>query len=195
MDRHPTTSRLLHTLLNPLPWGKRPFDGLFALALLVFVALKIPYLQLPFYWDESWSYAPALHLMAERDLPSLLPGAIPPENYRGHPLFFYFLGGCWLKVFGLSKLSFHVFALCISLAAFGALYLLGRRFFSPTVGFLAVVTCMVQSIFFVQAAMVLPEMAVMGLVLAAFYGLFQLMVRKEIGLSDLISFQEKRAKV
>ncbi|MCC7244990.1 MAG: glycosyltransferase family 39 protein [Saprospiraceae bacterium] len=159
-------------VLKPLPVSDRAFDILFLATLGIFALLKLPDLGLPFYWDESWSYAPALHLMSER-IPSLLPGAIPEENYRGHPLLYYFLAGWWLKIFGVSKVSFHSFGLAITLSALSVIYLMGKRFFSPAIGWLTAVLCMVQGLFFAQANMVLPEIAVTALVLLSYYFYFQ----------------------
>src|SRR4051812_16040636 len=78
-----------------------------------FILFKIPHLYLPFYWDEAWVYAPAIKIMSQQGL-SMLPGAIPVEYSRGHPLFFHFLGSGWIKLFGDNNFSVHCFALLIS---------------------------------------------------------------------------------
>jgi hypothetical protein len=148
------------------------WDAAFALTVLVFVLFKLPHLYLNYYWDESWSYAPALHKMAERSI-SLMPGAIPPDNYRGHPTLFYAMGGAWLKIFGTSRLSFHAFPMAISVAALTMVYAFGRRFFSPTVGFAAVVLLIPQGYFLTQSSMGLPEVAVMFWAMLSFYYFFQ----------------------
>lgn len=66
---------------------------------IAFVAYKIPDLQLAYYWDEAWSYFPAVKAMAEAG-PSLLPNTIEPVLYRGHPTFFYWLGGVSMNLIG-----------------------------------------------------------------------------------------------
>jgi hypothetical protein len=148
------------------------WDAAFAVAVIAFIIFKIPHLYLNYYWDESWSYAPALHKMAERSI-SLMPGAIPPDNYRGHPTLFYAMGGAWLKIFGTSRLSFHAFPMTISVAALTMVYIFGRRFFSPVVGFAAVVLLIPQGYFLTQSSMGLPEIAVMFWVMLSFYFFFQ----------------------
>jgi hypothetical protein len=148
------------------------WDAAFAVAVIAFVIFKIPHLYLNYYWDESWSYAPALHKMAERSI-SLMPGAIPPDNYRGHPTLFYAMGGAWLKIFGTSRLSFHAFPMTISVAALTMVYVFGRRFFSPVVGFSAVILLIPQGYFLTQSSMGLPEVAVMFWVMLSFYFFFQ----------------------
>jgi hypothetical protein len=148
------------------------WDAAFIAAVIAFVIFKIPHLYLNYYWDESWSYAPALHKMAQNGV-SLMPGAVPPDNYRGHPTLFYAMGGAWLKIFGESRLSFHSFAMAYSVAALMAIYAFGRRFFSPTVAFSAVILLIPQGYFMAQASMGLPEVAVMFWTILTFYYFFQ----------------------
>jgi 4-amino-4-deoxy-L-arabinose transferase-like glycosyltransferase len=145
------SSSLRHFLLKP-----SIAHLLFALCCLAFVLAKLPYMELPYYWDEAWVYAPAIQEMAEVG-PSLAPDVIPAELTRGHPLLFHFLGGIWALVFGVSKLSLHAYALSISLLLLLCLYrILSRRFNSAT-GLLTVVLLCVQPLFFTQAVLVLPE--------------------------------------
>ena len=56
--------------------------------LVVLVMFKIPHILVPFYWDESWPYVPAIKEMYRNGI-SLLPGAIDPNLSRGHPLFLF----------------------------------------------------------------------------------------------------------
>jgi hypothetical protein len=170
------------------------WDAAFVALVIALIAFKIPHLYLPYFWDESWSYAPALQLMCEKGV-SLMPGAIPAENYRGHPTLYYALGGLWLKIFGVSRLSMHSFSMAFSVAALATIYAFGRRFFTPFIGLSAVILLIGQGYFLTQCSMVLPEMAVMFWGLLAFYFFFQnkwwayffaasaLMMTKESGLA------------
>ena len=85
-------------------------DWVFAVLLVGFVGTKAAYLSLPYYWDEAWVYAPAIHKMHASG-PSLLPDNISTSLSRGHPLMFHFLGSLWLSVFGPSRESSHAFVL------------------------------------------------------------------------------------
>jgi 4-amino-4-deoxy-L-arabinose transferase-like glycosyltransferase len=129
---------------------------LFALIAVVFVCVKIPYMQLPYYWDEAWVYAPAIQEMAAAG-PSLAPDAIPAELTRGHPLLFHFTGAVWASIFGKSLLSLHTFALVISLLLLFTVYRVLGKWFGAGSGLLAVVVLCVQPLFFAQSVLVLPE--------------------------------------
>jgi len=137
----------------------------------VVFAIKYPLLNLPFYWDEAWSYSVAIYKMYETGV-SMLPSALPPEVYRGHPLFYYFLSASWLKVFGSSVFSAHIYSLLISLLTLVSMYMFGRKFFSVNVGLLAVLFFAFQALFLAQAAFLLPEMLMAFLTMACFYCYF-----------------------
>jgi 4-amino-4-deoxy-L-arabinose transferase-like glycosyltransferase len=127
------------------------------LALIIaFIIIKIPYLYLPYYWDEAWVYGPAIRIMEANNL-SLLPDALPVYYSRGHPLLFHFLGAAWLRVFGTSLLSSHVFALTISVALITSVYFISKKMFSPQVGLIACLLLILQPIFQAQSVLVLPE--------------------------------------
>ncbi|MFI5204262.1 MAG: ArnT family glycosyltransferase [Flavobacteriales bacterium] len=123
---------------------------------IAFIILKIPYLNLPFYWDESWVYGPAVRLMSENG-PSLLPDAVPVEYGRGHPLLFHFLGGCWVSVFGSSLFSMHCFALTISMTLVISIFFIVKKLFNPVAAYCCSILICLQPIFFAQSVMVLPE--------------------------------------
>lgn len=137
--------------------------------LVVFIILKWEHLFVPHYWDESWSYATAVHAMYDAG-PRLLPGNVDPVYTRGHPLLFYFLSSGWMKLFGATLFSKHVFALSVSIAMIVALCYIGKRLFQNIwagVGLSAL--WMAQSMFFVQSAMLLPEVMVALFSLLAIY--------------------------
>lgn len=127
--------------------------------LIVFIALKIPHLYYPHYWDESWPYASGvLHMYLNG--PSLIPGAIDGHLSRGHPLMFHFLGALWCKVFGISHVSLHSFALTIAVLFLIAIYEAGLCCFGLRTAIVAVILVAFQQTFFVQSAFVLMEVLV-----------------------------------
>ena len=144
----------------------------FLFGLLVFVLLRAQYNHLGFLWDEMWSYVPAVRTMHQNGI-SMLPSAMNPEISRGHPLFFYALSASFLKIFGTSNEAMHALPLLVSCVCAYMTYRIGTEFFSPEVGLISSFLLLLQSIFFVQAAMVLPEIMVSTLVLLAFYAFFK----------------------
>ncbi|MBL7957770.1 MAG: hypothetical protein JNM49_07405 [Flavobacteriales bacterium] len=129
--------------------------GLLAL-FIAFVVAKLPYLNLPFYWDEAWVYGKAVRAMAENGL-SLLPSAVPPELSRGHPLLFHFLAAGWMKLFGGGFVAMHLFAMTASIALCLATYSLGSLIGSEWTGLAATSVLMVNEIFLAQSGLLLPE--------------------------------------
>ncbi len=128
--------------------------------LLLFVAYKWSDLSLPYFWDEAWSYLPAVMAMIENS-PCLLPNCIDPELYRGHPLLFYFLVGTWGKIFGASLWSLHSFALLVAVFAAFSFFRLARFLLGKDWAILAITLLLLQAVFLVQSAMVLPEILLM----------------------------------
>ena len=132
------------------------WSALFIAEALVFLVFKGTHLQLPNYWDEAWVYYPAVAAMAEAG-PSLSPAAIPTDLSRGHPLLFHFLGALWMKLFGISRISGHSFALALATALATVTFLIGKRVQGTTVGWAAATMVLVNEAFLAQSAMLLPE--------------------------------------
>jgi len=122
----------------------------------VFIGFKIPSLHLPYFWDEAWSYIPAVTDLY-RNGPSMLPSALPPEISRGHPLLFYFLAATWMKIFGTAPIAMHSFAMVISISLLLVMYTAGRKIFNPETGLFSVAFLCLQEIFIAQSSFVLPE--------------------------------------
>jgi 4-amino-4-deoxy-L-arabinose transferase-like glycosyltransferase len=122
----------------------------------VFILCKIPYLSLPYYWDEAWVYGPALRIMEAQHL-SIMPDALPVEYSRGHPLLFHFTGALWLRVFGTSLFSSHAFALTVSIALLFFVFYFCTQVFSKETGLIACFFILLQPIFQAQSVLVLPE--------------------------------------
>jgi len=129
---------------------------LFIVILLGFIISKLTHLHVPYFWDESWVYAPAVNTMAELG-PTLNPSSFPLEHSRGHPLLFHFLGGIWIKIFGNSLYSLHAFALSISTVFICIIYFYLRKSISVELAIVSIVLLVFQPIFYAQASMVLPE--------------------------------------
>jgi 4-amino-4-deoxy-L-arabinose transferase-like glycosyltransferase len=134
--------------------------GPFLLLLILFVIAKWPHLHYPFFWDESWSYAPGVRLMYNHG-PSLMPDAIDTFYSRGHPLFFYAAASAWMHLTGgYSHFNAHLFALFVTVCLLVTVYTFTRKFAGGAAALVAVASLMVHVGFFVQATSVMPEMMV-----------------------------------
>lgn len=121
-----------------------------------FILFKLPYLSLPYYWDEAWVYAPAVKAMHENGI-SLLPWAIPPELSRGHPLLFHVLGALWMRAFGDTFTAMHSLPLCISILLILASYWLGARLGGEWMGASAALLVASNEMLLAQSGLLLPE--------------------------------------
>ncbi|HPG07656.1 MAG TPA: glycosyltransferase family 39 protein [Saprospiraceae bacterium] len=129
---------------------------LFVLLTGFYLVMIFPGLKLPYFWDASWVYAPAIQAMVEHG-PSLMPDAIPPDLSRGHPLLFHFLTALWIKIWGNGLVSVHLFMALISFGVLILTYLLARDWAGPEAGTLAATVLVVQELFLAQAPQCLPE--------------------------------------
>jgi len=134
----------------------------------LFVLFKIPHLLLPFYWDESWPYVPAVREMYRNGI-SLLPGAVNPDLSRGHPLFFHSIYATWMHIFGSSNKALHSFALFISLGFLVTIFEVGYRLFNQRVAIISLLLVATHVSFFVQSSFVLPEIMVGFLAFLSIY--------------------------
>ncbi len=126
---------------------------------IAFVVVKIPYLNLPYLWDEAWVYAPAVFEMYENG-PSLSPNSIDPQLSRGHPILFHFLAVCWMTIFGSDFIAIHSFSLFLSLCLLIAVYSLGKQLLNSSTGFWAAALLAIQPIFLMHSGFLLPEIQV-----------------------------------
>ena len=148
------------------PWYRDRYIWAIATLIAALVIYKIPYLSLPFYWDEAWVYAPAVRTMHTRGI-SLLPGSIPQELSRGHPLFFHFTNGLWMKLFGDSRAGLHAFMLLLSALLLIAVYSIGARLGSKLAGAGATLFVAGNEMFLAQSGLLLPEVMVALLIVCA----------------------------
>jgi len=126
------------------------------LVIVFFIISRFGYLNLPFYWDEAWSYATAVFDMNDHGL-ALVPGNGNPELTRGHPLLFYFLSAVWTKLFGTSLMMVHLFPLMISCLMLAAVFFIARAMFDQETSMAATVLFALQSVFLAQSTLLLPE--------------------------------------
>src|SRR6056297_3584878 len=124
--------------------------------MLGFVAFKIQDLFLPYFWDEAWSYVPAIKEMALKG-PSLLPNSISPDLYRGHPLLFYFLSSSWIKLFGTKLWVTKLFPLLVSLLFLYTVFSFTKKNFNYLTAIVTLALLIIQSVFFAQSTFLLPE--------------------------------------
>jgi len=124
---------------------------------ITFILIKVQDLSLPYFWDEAWSYLPALKEMSATG-PSLLPGAIDTQLYRGHPLLFYFLASTLMNIVPGALFWIKIFPLIISLALLYAIFSLAKEHFNLGTAHLSIWLLSLQSVFIAQASFLLPEM-------------------------------------
>ncbi len=114
-------------------------------------------MQLPYFWDEAWSYFPAIKNMAETG-PSLLPGAIPIELGKGHPQFFFFIASSWMRLTGGNIGAMRLLPVLISILLLLSIYFNIKKIFNQQAALIAVSLISVQSLFLAQSSLLLPEM-------------------------------------
>lgn len=135
--------------------------------ILAFILFKLSDLPLPYYWDEAWSYLPAIKEMAHQGS-SLLPNSISPDLYRGHPLLFYFLSSGWMSIMGEEIWINRIFPLLLSVFFLISVFSLARRHFGYATALLSTAILAAQSVFFAQATFLLPEILLALLTVQSF---------------------------
>jgi len=152
------------------------------LVIALFVINRLGYLNLPFYWDEAWSYANAVFDMAAHGL-TVLPGDGNPELTRGHPLVFYFLSALWVKILGTKLTVVHIFPLLISITLLIAVFYTAMKLFNKETAMAAIVLFALQAIFLAQSTMLLPEIMLSLWTILTIYAYF----RRSWGLYTIFS--------
>lgn len=138
------------------------------LSFIILLLVKIPHLGLPYFFDEAYSYYPAIQEMAKLG-PNLLPGTIPLILSKGHPLFFYFMASLWLKfIAGDSLILMRIFPLLVSMVALFVLHRFARRHANILLANIAVLLLTLQPLFLAQSSLVLPELLLCILFLMCF---------------------------
>ncbi len=123
-----------------------------------FVLLKMSHLSAPFFWDEAGVYGRIAFHLADNGL-SLHPKSVDQWLSRGHPLLYSFFIASFCKIFGTTTFVAHFGNLVLSVFLLASIFIHTRQIYNFRSGLFAVAFLMIQPIFFAQAVMVLPEIA------------------------------------
>ena len=151
--------------------NRKYFFGVVVL-LLGLVSYKLQHIGLLYFGDEAWPYGVAVRTMHHNGL-SLLPHALSPDLSRGHPLLFHLLAATWMRIFGISPVAGHTFALTISSLLIFEVFFFCKIFFSERIGLLACFILCVQVGFVAQSAFLLPEVLFALFTLLGFHAFFR----------------------
>ncbi|TAE55715.1 MAG: hypothetical protein EAZ89_05425 [Bacteroidetes bacterium] len=146
--------------------GNRGYPLLLAAATLVFLIAQIPFLNVPLFWDELGVYGPGILYMVDHG-PGMLPSALPQDLSRGHPLLYYFLISCIMKLSSWSVAAFRLANIAISLLLVWATYRCSSRLLDARAGLIAGLGVLAMPHFFPVAGLGFPEMLLSLTVLLA----------------------------
>lgn len=123
---------------------------------LIFFLFKLNHLNIPYYWDELGVYTKAALYMHDHGV-TLLPGIIPAELSRGHPLLCAAIFGSAYKLLGPHVWVGHLAAITLSCMLLIVFFKLCKELLGFFPSIIACLVLMVQPVFIAQAGMVLPE--------------------------------------
>jgi 4-amino-4-deoxy-L-arabinose transferase-like glycosyltransferase len=126
-----------------LPWI---FSWLAAFTVLLF--LHLPFLRLPYYWDEAGYYIPAA--MDFFHYGRLIPTSTLPVGHT--PLVVIYLAMAW-RAFGLSPLVTRTAMIAVAAGTLAGLYALGRRVANREIRCWSVLLLGLSPLFFAQSAL------------------------------------------
>lgn len=142
---------------------------LITIALLAFIAAKIPHLGLPFFGDETSAYGKMIFALADTKL-SLSPSTIDVETSQGQPLLYPNLIAAGCKLFGTTVTTAHGVNFFIAVSLIISMFFHLSRAFHPWVGLVAGLSLMALPLFFTQSVFVLPEIALAFMLWWTTYG-------------------------
>ena len=140
-----------------------PTALLFVLLFLLLLALHLPLLRLPYFWDEAGYYVPAA-----RDL--LLYGELIPHSTPSNahpPLVIAYLALAW-KVLGYTPLVTRTAMLAVAAFSLLGVFRLGQRVANSEVAVAAAICTALYPVFFAQSSLAHLDLAAAGL---TFWGL------------------------
>jgi 4-amino-4-deoxy-L-arabinose transferase-like glycosyltransferase len=140
--------------------GNRPSAILLVCLFAALLLTHLPFLRLPYFWDEAGYYIPA-----SRDL--LLSGTLIPTSTltNAHPpLVMAYLAAAW-KLFGYSPLVTRAALLLIAAFTLLAVYHLARQVVNREVAFASLVCTALFPVVFSQSMMAHLDLAAAGLIL------------------------------
>jgi len=141
-----------------------PTALLFVLLFLLLLALHLPLLRLPYFWDEAGYYVPAA-----RDL--LLYGELIPHSTPSNahpPLVIAYLALVW-KVLGYAPLVTRTAMVAVAAFSLLGVFGLGQRVANSEVAVAAAICTALYPVFFAQSSLAHLDLAAAGL---TFWGLF-----------------------
>lgn len=143
---------------------------LFLFPIGILMVVMLPNLSLPLFYDEAWSYFPAIRKMAQVG-PSLLPGNLSIDDCKGHPQFFFFISSIWLKLCSTNIVLLRFLPLLISIGLLIAIFYSLLKIANLEAAFIGALLVSVQSMFLAQSIMMLPEilMALLFVLSLGFY--------------------------
>jgi hypothetical protein len=128
--------------------------------------LKFGIFSQPYLWDELGVYSRASMHLFNNGL-SLMPSAIPDELSRGHPLLCSFYFALAFKIFGCSPVTAHVAAAFLNIFGFYCVFRILARYMEGLWAIVITITIFIQPLFLSQSVLILPEMPLMVVTLAA----------------------------
>lgn len=132
------------------------------LLICLFLILKIPTLNVPYFWDETTSIRQCLSV-ANKNLYPI------PDYDVGHPPLFYFIGGLMYKLFGESPVVSRLIILFFSILGIYFTYLIGKELYDEKVGLLAAALLMFSPLYFAQSGIFVTDTPLTALILSTVY--------------------------
>lgn len=132
--------------------------------LILFVVLKIPTMNVPYFGDETIAMSQVLETAKNKLSPIL-----SLQYDVGHPPFFYLTGALFYLFFGESPIVSRIYSLIFSLITVYFTYLLGDKLIGRTGGIIASVLLVFSPIFFSQSGIFLLDVPLTALTVATLY--------------------------
>ncbi|HEV2416538.1 MAG TPA: glycosyltransferase family 39 protein [Terriglobia bacterium] len=117
------------------------------------IILHLPFLRLPYYWDEAGYYIPAALDFMRHGL--LIPRDTLPTGHT--PLVMAYLGAVW-RLFGFSEVVTRAAMILIAAATVITTYTLGRRVAGREAGLWAAALLALSPLFFAQSSLVFLDL-------------------------------------
>jgi hypothetical protein len=140
------------------------FGGLLVLVVLA----KLPFVALPYYWDEEGWVTP-VHWLSNYGLVQALPGFRPADWFVGHPPTLHVTLALLFRVFGESPVVAHLFILPFGFLGVYFTYRLGARLYGTAAGLYAALALFLAPVYFAQSGMFLGDVPAAALGVTAVY--------------------------
>ena len=152
--------------VNPVK-SRWEFWTVFLAAFVLLAILHLPFLRLPYFWDEAGYYVPAALDFYRHGL--LIPRLTLPNGHT--PLLMIYLSGIWLLA-GFRVLTTRLAMILIAAATVATTYRLGSQAAGREAGVLAALLLALSPTFFAQSSLVYPSLpAALFTTLAVFLAL------------------------